>query len=168
MITWKSCCPQVIESKQYWGLQYAPNKLRGYMDDCIEFVGYKDKDGYGKKQYKGRPWYAHRWAWTLANGEIPAGLSVCHKCDNPPCINLDHLYLGTTAQNQKDKADRGRVKGEKNPKAKLTDFDIPTIFELLHHGFAPKAIAEMYHVSHDAIKDIKNRRRWTHIPNHHA
>jgi hypothetical protein len=138
------------------------------MDDCIEFVGYKDKDGYGKKQYKGRPWGAHRLTWILANGEIPDGLLVCHKCDNPSCINLNHLYLGTNAENQKDKSDRNRIRGEKNPKAILTDFDIPTIFELLHLGFTQKAIGDMYGVSSYAIQDIKRGKNWTHIQNHHA
>lgn len=138
------------------------------MDNCIEFAGCRDKDGYGKKRYKGKYWRMTRLVWTLANGDIPDGLLVCHKCDNPPCINLDHLFLGTTAENQKDKAAKGRTKGEKNHKAILTDFDIPTIFELLHLGFTCPAIAKMYGVSRYAIQDIRRGKNWTHIQNHHA
>lgn len=56
----------------------------------------------------GRQVYAHRYAWVLANGPIAPGLVVCHTCDNPPCINVDHLFIGTQADNVRDMYAKGR------------------------------------------------------------
>ena len=83
-------------------------------NECIEREGYKDRWGYGQKHVR-RPdgnWVtmlAHRWTWEQANGPIPEGLCVLHRCDNPPCINLNHLFLGTLADNAKDAQEKGRM-----------------------------------------------------------
>jgi hypothetical protein len=138
------------------------------MDDCINFEGIKDRDGYGRARYQGKEWRAHRLSWTLANGEIPKGMLVCHKCDNPACTNTEHLFLGSVSDNCKDKVRKGRVKGEKNSMSKLTDFDIPTIFELLHLGFTQASIAKMYKINSSVISTIKLGKSWTHIENHHS
>ena len=71
--------------------------------------GMKDADvGYGCFSYRGKGWRAHRIAWTLVNGEIPKGLFVLHRCDNPPCCNPDHLRLGTHKENMDDMNRKGR------------------------------------------------------------
>lgn len=78
---------------------------------CVEYAGTKwSNKEYGRISYAGGSWNAHRLAWTLANGSIPPGLIVCHKCDNPACINLEHLFLGTHSDNMEDMAAKGRAR----------------------------------------------------------
>ena len=78
------------------------------MDGCIEFVGARTSAGYGNVWYDGRNWGAHRLTWFLVHGPIPEGMFVMHICDNPPCINIDHLMLGTPGDNSRDMARKGR------------------------------------------------------------
>ena len=74
------------------------------MTACIEWTGRCNDGGYGTWGRK----LAHRLAWVEANGPIPAGMCVLHACDNPPCINVDHLWLGTQADNAADRESKGR------------------------------------------------------------
>ena len=77
---------------------------------CWPFQGARTAPGWhGSVTYHGRRIVAHRLAWTLARGPIPAGLLVLHRCDNPPCCNPDHLYLGTQRENMRDAAAKGRT-----------------------------------------------------------
>lgn len=73
---------------------------------CLIWTGGTDKGGYGKVWHDGRSMRAHRAAWIAAHGDVPDGLLVLHRCDNPPCFLVEHLYLGTAKQNQQDRAER--------------------------------------------------------------
>lgn len=79
--------------------------------ECIEFTGTSTKDGYGRPSVNGRQYYMHRLAYEAAFGAIPDGLHVCHHCDNPPCINPKHLFLGTNRDNIADRVRKGRRAG---------------------------------------------------------
>ena len=78
------------------------------MEGCIEWTGAANQYGYGRRQWKGRVVYVHRLAYEQAHGPIPPGLFVLHRCDNPPCYNPDHLFLGTQRDNLQDMSRKGR------------------------------------------------------------
>lgn len=65
--------------------------------------------GYRRRRHDGQRWLDHRWAWTQAHGPIPDGLVVCHHCDNPPCSNVEHLFVGTMMDNARDRDAKGRA-----------------------------------------------------------
>jgi len=75
---------------------------------CWEWARSRAPNGYGRLKIGTRTVYAHRAAWTLHFGPIPPGLFVCHRCDNPPCVRPDHLFLGTSADNVRDSIEKGR------------------------------------------------------------
>ena len=78
---------------------------------CIEWVGVTNR-GYGVLKIGNTRDKAHRLAWKEAYGEIPQGLCVLHRCDNPGCINLDHLFLGTKGDNNRDRKSKGRSRNQ--------------------------------------------------------
>lgn len=82
----------------------------GEPNACWEWTGFRIPDGYGQITIRSRQrtYKAHRLAWEIAHGPIPEGLQVCHKCDNPPCCNPAHLFLGTARDNVMDRERKGR------------------------------------------------------------
>ena len=77
--------------------------------DCILWVGGKDKDGYGRVRAFGKNTGVHRLVWFMEHGEIPHGMVVCHKCDTPSCVNVEHLFIGTQKTNIRDASEKGRL-----------------------------------------------------------
>ena len=82
-------------------------------EDCWEWTGHLWPTGYGRFRLNGGPVLAHRLSWTIYYGDIPEGIFVCHKCDNRKCVRPDHLFLGTSLDNLRDSARKGRQ--AKNP-----------------------------------------------------
>jgi len=133
--------------------------------DCWEWTGFKHK-GYGRFSVGVRRLRSHRVAWELTHGPIPDGMLVLHTCDNPGCVNPDHLFLGTQADNMADMVSKGRqpfvkVLGEGVGTSKLAEDQVRSIRS---DPRSQRAIARDYGVSQTAISEIKNRKRWRHIP----
>jgi len=88
------------------------------MAGCSEWVQGSRARDYGGVRVDGEMWLAHRWVWVEANGPIPPGLCVLHSCDNPRCVNLDHLFLGTQQENMADMVSKGRHGNQKKTHCK--------------------------------------------------
>lgn len=131
-------------------------------DGCWEWQLSKQTNGYGQVWFNGEQRTAHRLSWILTHGDIPEGICVLHRCDNPPCCNPDHLFLGTQADNMKDMTQKGRsLAGETNPGSKLSESQVLQIKDRYKGGDVTQTeLADIYHISQTAINDIVNGRRW--------
>ena len=105
--------------------------------------------------------YAHRIAYILANGPIADNMCVCHRCDNPLCCNVDHLFLGTQQDNVSDKTTKGRqAKGSRNSGAKLTEESALAIFS---SKLLVRETAKLFGVSYGLVVEIRAKKLWKHI-----
>ena len=104
--------------------------------------------------------FAHRLFYTAHKGEIPTGLLVCHRCDTPACVNPDHLFLGTIAENNHDRTLKGRCRGTWNGRAVLTPDDVRAIRA---SSEGTKAIAGRYGVARTTVYDIRHGRTWSEV-----
>lgn len=133
--------------------------------DCWLWQGAVNTTGYGMASWEGRKnIVAHRLAYKLLRGPIPAGKLALHRCDTPRCCNPDHLFFGTDADNMADKvAKRRQVHGERMHTAKLTEEDVLEIRRLkgIERG---KTIAARFGVATSHISNIWTRRLWKHLP----
>lgn len=103
---------------------------------------------------------------SLTYGPIPSGMDACHRCDVRACINPQHLFLGTRAENLADMRRKGRAndaRGERHSKAKLTEQDVRQIRAALSGGESTTLLAEKYGVTKMSIQDIKQNRHWKHV-----
>lgn len=122
--------------------------------DCWLWAGAKDRAGYGLIETAGAMEGAHRVAYRLYIGEC-AGSLVLHRCDNKSCVNPDHLFLGTQADNMKDKVAKGRqARGETNGNSKISDLQAQEMVSLRGQGMMVKDIAAKFGVSRVTVTKI--------------
>jgi hypothetical protein len=138
---------------------------------CWEFTGAKDTAGYGIVWKDGANKPAHILSYEYHKGPTN-GLCVLHTCDNPPCFNPEHLYLGTRKDNYDDMIDKGRGdnchrRGEDNNTTVLTEEAVLEIYGLLSAGISHSTIAAMYGVARPTITSIKSGRNWNHLFREH-
>jgi hypothetical protein len=143
--------------------------LRLKVDDvtgCWNWTGPKAGKGYGLIRV---PWtrktsYVHQAAWVVANGMIPAGMLVCHRCDNRLCGNPDHLFIGTHGDNLQDMKAKGRhLYGERNTKSKLTEAQVNQIHDIAATGVPQWKIADQFNVGQITVSRILRGERWNHV-----
>lgn len=133
-------------------------------EGCWEWIGPTYR-GYGRLWHNGKTIRAHRASWLIHRGDIPSGMFVCHRCDNPKCVKPDHLFLGTHQDNMNDKVQKGRCarldrSGEKSGSAKLTAADVRCIRQRLR---PQRELATEYGVDPSTISDIQRRKTWINI-----
>lgn len=134
---------------------------------CLEWqLAVSASTGYGKVKFRGRPLDAHRAMWIATNGQIEDGLFVMHSCDNRRCVRIEHLSLGTQAQNMQDASRKGRVVavphlGEASPKAKLTTQQVVEIKKRIAGGEQLVEIARDLPVTYSALSKIKRGVSWS-------
>lgn len=136
---------------------------------CIVWTKSCSKGGYGQKGVNGIKMYTHRLVTEMFYGAPKPNQYALHSCDNPPCINPEHLRWGTAKQNVADMYARGRnrngqLKGEEHGRAVLTKEDVVEIRILSSHGFTLKDLAKIYNVSFSTISLIVQRKLWKEVP----
>jgi hypothetical protein len=128
--------------------------------------------GYGTLKIHGKQCVASRVSYEFYCGPIPDGMFICHRCDNPSCINPKHLFLGTPANNIADCTKKNRhnytprlnlPKGEKHPGSKLTAQQVLEIRQLHNQGMSYGRLAQMFPASKTSIAEICRRETWQHI-----
>jgi len=156
-------------------------------NDCWEWGLAYGRGGYGKIIYEKKTCIAHRISYEIFIGKFDLSLQVCHKCDNPKCVNPDHLFLGNQKENVEDcirknrrntakgwfhkpetkllfkDRKRGDVKGEKHPMKKLDNEKIITIKNMYDMGYTQKEIAKQFDVDQSCISYIVRGKRWGHL-----
>jgi hypothetical protein len=152
----------IVDEQRFWG-----NADRtGGPDACWPWQNSTAAGGYGAMHTKAGRLKAHRIAYRLAHGPLVPGLSVCHTCDNPSCVNPAHLYQGTHKQNMRDRAARGRggdLRGQQNGRAKLTDDTVRAIRALAERGEPNVAIARRFGVTDVMVSKIRRGVAWRHV-----
>lgn len=158
---------------------------------CWIWRAAKDESGYGKIGVSGKVEMAHRVSWSFENGEIPNGMCVLHRCDNPSCVRASHLFIGDQKENMNDMTCKGRrscgdshsaavkhgiprgdahysrngrsMKGDKHPNSKLTSADVIDIRSRVSFGEKRSVLANEYGISYTHLCAIASGAKWRHI-----
>lgn len=153
--------PYVIERFE---AKYIPEPNSG----CWLWEATTNLDGYGRFRFRGLLMGAHRFSMMLYKEQENKNLCVLHRCDNPCCVNPDHLFFGTHLENMRDRAKKGRgfipaLKGEAHYNSKFKEVDILDIREYSKQGLKNPVIAKKYGVCTGTIQRIISGGTWKHV-----
>ena len=169
---WRRHGDPLHQERRYHKGMPAAERFKAYVQKglgpkaCWEWTGGKISTGYGMfHPLPKQSILAHRYAWELYRGPIPAGLQVLHDCDNPPCVNPRHLFCGTQQANVDDMIHKGRdrkrgLPGTQNHQAKVTE---EIVRKIRASSMTAKILAKRHGVSVSLIYAVKQRRLWAHI-----
>lgn len=136
-------------------------------DECWEWQARRNMHGYGTFQLQAKQSkLAHRVCWQITNGEIPDGISVCHRCDNPACVNPAHLFLGTHLDNMRDMFAKGRrtaAHGNRHHWSKLCSCAVMAIRALASEGVSQRDLARRFGVSRNCARSIIHGETWKEV-----
>ncbi len=138
---------------------------KGEPNACWEWTAAKSEKGYGFFHNGHRLVRAHRLSYELTNGPIARGMLVCHRCDNPACVNPAHLFVGTVRDNTIDMLNKGRAQrgwrvGENSHRAKITEV---AVLDIRSKRLGRREFAALYRIARDTVRDIQRRRCWRHL-----
>lgn len=158
-----------VDAEQREASRFWKNVPVGDPSECWEWTGYRSNLGYGRFTRAGKTGtqMAHRIAYELTYGPLPPHLFACHKCDNPPCCNPNHLFAGTAAENFHDAISKGRWRrppprrGAESNKTKLTEDQVK---EIRSSEEPARVLATRFGVSKTAIYLIRNKKNWSWLP----
>lgn len=166
--------PQIIRICRYCGKKFERHfRLQHYCDlkcrlmanvvapspdSCWEWNAAKHKSGYGEFRWNDNFYRAHRVSYEVHKGEIPQKKHVCHTCDNPPCVNPSHLFLGSDKDNLLDMAKKGRHGG-----TVLNPDKVRVIRDMLRLGVPVSRISSAFNVSNCAITCVRDGVTWCHV-----
>lgn len=136
--------------------------------ECWLWTGGKSRTGYGQTTFNYQHRLAHRVSWELTHGEIPDGMMVCHRCDNPACCNPEHLFIGSNSDNQLDSVLKGRSRaarqnGSTNHCARLTESQVIEIRRRRTSGEKGIDLAREFGVSQSALCQAYKGTTWGHL-----
>lgn len=157
------------EVSKFWG------RVRK-TDGCWIWTGFQNEHGYGRVRFNGKMTLSNRISWMIHHGDIASKMCVCHRCDNPQCVNPSHLFLGTQVENIADRQAKGRQasgdrsgartrpdlvpRGERSGRTTLKNADVLEIRRLWAGGHPQKAIAAQFGISRNGVSCIVNGKRW--------
>lgn len=150
------------ERKRFW------DKVKvAAENDCWEWIGGRHERGYGMMTIRHKGVRSHRFSYLIHNGPLPANSCVCHRCDNPPCVNPEHLFLGTHKENMEDRDGKGRnvnKRGDDNGASVLTSDQVREIKRLRDTGeMTQRAVAKRYGVGQGTVSRIVLGQCWAHL-----
>lgn len=138
----------------------------GQTDLCWEWAGDRFNNGYGRIKVDGKAVLAHRYAYELAFGSIPAGVFVLHRCDNPACVRPSHLFLGSHTDNMRDMLSKGRgvfPKGSHHGNAKLSESDVTSMRQRHAGGESCASLGQEFGIGRGTVHRIVTGRAWRHV-----
>lgn len=132
-------------------------------DGCHPWTDFRNKGGYGRFSVSGRMTLAHRYGWEQLHGPIPPGMKVCHSCDNPPCQNPQHWFLGTQIENIRDREQKGRGgnhRGEQNGRSKLSSTEVAELRRLVASGMSQAEAGRRFGIKRSQANKIIHGASW--------